>query len=76
MKIDDDVPLPRRKVKIKGERKYPFHRMEVGQSVWFEDQPDGSQSKPAQAAYVYGHKHGMKFTARPENGGVRVWRKA
>ena len=75
MKIEKGLPLP----KIGKVSKYPFAKMEIGDSVFFADEEGGSKSKPATAAKVYAHraskrKGKIKFAARAENGGVRIWR--
>ena len=52
--------------------KYPFHRMEVGESVFVESPAfDGAALN---AAHAHGSRHGKKFTGQSEDGGVRVWR--
>lgn len=75
MNIEKGLPLP----KAGKKSKYPFAEMEVGDSVFFADTDGGSGSKPAIAAKVYAHRNqktvsGLKFSARSENGGVRIWR--
>jgi len=75
MKIEKGIPLP----KIGKVSKYPFAEMKIGDSVFFPDVVGGSKSKPATAAKVYAHrvsksKGKIKFAARAENGGVRIWR--
>jgi len=54
--------------------KYPFSRMVPGDSVFYPDQPKGGQSGPAKAAREYGNRYGQTFVAKPEDGGVRIWR--
>lgn len=70
MRLDDNIPIPRRSTVTRG----AFARMKVGQSAFFPDEPLGSQSRPAQAAYAWGARNGRKFLARSVNGGVRIWR--
>lgn len=53
---------------------YPFAKMEIGQSVFFEG--CNSKSKERTAAAIYGMRHGKKFTARTMDGGLRIWRTA
>lgn len=53
--------------------KYPFHRMEVGESVHI---PSGIDGGPLNAAHAHGSKHGKKFTGQRENEGYRIWRTA
>ena len=56
--------------------KYGFGGLAVGQSIFFPNQSDGAESKPALAARAYAKFHGSewKFAARSVDGGVRVWR--
>lgn len=51
--------------------KYPFYRMEVGESVFFSY---AEKSAALDAARNYGNRNEMKFTHQPENDGVRIWR--
>lgn len=71
--IDDNVPLPKRTGNSAGRPpKYPFGKMEVGQSVFFGG--ESSSSKAAIAAHAYGRRQGKRFSARKADGGVRIWR--
>lgn len=79
--IDKGVPLPcptaKRLARPRRDRRsYPWPSMEPGDSVFFPDEPDGHSSGPARAArnYVRRGGQGKRFTARAENGGVRIWR--
>lgn len=54
--------------------KYPFHAMEVGQSVFVEGQT--TQGLAPMAARLHGKAHGKTFTSRSQDGGVRIWRVA
>ena len=73
MQIEDDIPQPA--PSHRGVM-YPFGRMNVGQSVFFADEPKGTASKPAIAARMAQHqsKKQKMFTARRIAGGVRIWR--
>lgn len=52
--------------------KYPFSKMEVGDSCFFEGaKPKG---KECSAAHSYGHVNGLKFCVRSMDGGLRIWR--
>lgn len=53
MKVDKGIPVP---------RKYPFDKMEVGDS--FAVPPGVSRTTVSIAAMRYGRKHGMKFVTR------------
>lgn len=70
MKIETNVPMP----KATRSTKYPFRDMNVGESVFFDNEPNGSQSNPAISAHVLAKRDGLKFSARKENNGVRIWR--
>lgn len=74
--IDKDIPLPADKGNS-GREVYPFAEMQPGDSVFIEGgRTDGNECA---AAYAIAHRQRKKgvecrFTARNENGGVRVWR--
>jgi hypothetical protein len=70
IKIEKDVPLPR------GSRatKYPFTHMDVGDSVFFPDEK--VSGKAHKAAISCAERNNMKFVARREEDGVRIWRQA
>ena len=68
IKIEKNVPLP---LSTKGGSKYPFLRMDVGDSVLLAD------LTISRVGSVTGHARrvaGFKFTSRTVEGGVRVWR--
>lgn len=67
--VTDSVPHPNGGTK--GVRKYPFDRMEVGQSFYVFPEPG---TTPSIAAYQYARRHGKKFSCRREGDGVRIWR--
>tara|TARA_R110002126_G_scaffold42791_1_gene123153 strand:+ start:8 stop:217 length:210 start_codon:yes stop_codon:yes gene_type:complete len=69
MKIETDIPVP---VSTRS-RKYPFLDMQVGESIWFDEQVNG---RAYRSALSTGTRHGLKFIARKENSGIRVWRTA
>jgi len=58
----------------RGKPVYPFLEMDVGDSIFFEDEPRGSRSNPAVSSRIHGARHGKKFSSRKEGNGVRVWR--
>jgi hypothetical protein len=55
-------------------KKYPFGEMEVGDSIFFPNEPKGSQSNPSMASKNFSAGKDIKFVSRAENGGVRIWR--
>ena len=57
-----------------GRMKYNFGAMDVGDSVFFDNEPKGSQANPVLAARSFGYCHQRKFAAKIEGDGVRVWR--
>jgi hypothetical protein len=67
MKIETDIPGP---VSTRS-RKYPFMDMQVGESIWFDEQVNG---RAYRSALSTGSRHGLKFIARKENSGIRIWR--
>lgn len=69
MQIDTDVPIPM----SKRSRKYPFLDMSVGDSVYFEE--EDINGKAYRAAMSTGTRHDLRFVARRENKGIRIWRK-
>ena len=70
MKIENDVPMP----KATRSTKYPFRDMSVGESVFFDNEPNGSHSNPAISAHMLSKRDGVKFATRKECNGVRIWR--
>ena len=67
MKIENDIPVP---VSTRS-RKYPFMDMQVGESIWFDEQVNG---RAYRSALSTGTRHNLKFVARKENSGIRIWR--
>ena len=69
MKIETDVPVPL----STRSRKYPFLDMQVGESIWFDEQVNG---RAYRSALSTGTRHNLKFVARKEDSGIRIWRSA
>ena len=67
MKIETDIPVP---VSTRS-RKYPFLDMQVGESIWFDEQVNG---RAYRSALSTGTRHNRKFVARKEDSGIRIWR--
>ena len=66
--IEKFVPIPAGYAKSK---KYPFSEMEIGDSILFGE----SDMKAARSySHAFGVRHGMKFTTRLVDGGMRIWR--
>lgn len=67
IKIDKDVPVP----PFKRALKYPFDKMEVGDSFMVKGV---KRENLAVTAAKYGKKSGKAFLVRDIEGGVRCWR--
>lgn len=67
--IENDVRIPCRDPRGRP-AKYPFSRMNVGDSVHIE----GGGKRPGVAAQQYGYRNRMAFSYRTTETGVRVWR--
>jgi len=74
MEIEKNIPMPEGGSHIGRPVKYPFADMEIGDSLFFADEPTGTMSNPVVAARSAAAKRGWKVTARKEGDGVRVWR--
>jgi len=74
IKIDEEripIPAPNTGPKRGKAFKYPFHKLEVGESFYVEN----LQSRNLGGSVTYASKVlGRKFTTRSMEGGVRVWR--
>ena len=68
-KIEKDIPLPDR-IGSGRARKYPFSRMEVGDSFFAPVAGNRIHSAVSQ----FSKRTGMKFTVKKVDGGCRVWR--
>jgi hypothetical protein len=66
-KIEKKIPMPIGRSELS--RKYPFDKMQIGDSFEF---PKEIRIKVRYAATAYGIKHQKKFTCRSN----RVWRTA
>lgn len=75
MKIDKNIPMPKR-IGVRGNGKYPWQEMEVGDSIHFENVTGGSNSKEAVAARSWACRYGngKRFSCRAVDGGLRIWR--
>lgn len=69
IEVDKGLPIPGHN----GGRRafYPWNNMNVGDSFFVQNIKIKSVTG---AASSYGRNHGMRFTARTVEGGVRVWR--
>lgn len=72
--IESGVPLPTKETK---KSRYPFARMNVGDSFLIEGAKNSSSYEAMRvrsAASHYARRDGKKFTVRVVEGGIRVWR--
>tara|TARA_R110002074_G_scaffold121968_1_gene256474 strand:- start:5107 stop:5325 length:219 start_codon:yes stop_codon:yes gene_type:complete len=70
MNIEKDIPLP---PKGRGRpAKYPFGKMDVDDSVFFEGEKAGG--RVYNAAMVFGRNHSKRFVGRVADGGLRIFR--
>ena len=74
MKIDKSIPLPKAGASVGRKAEYPWPSMDVGDSVFFDNEPGGSHSRPVWAAKAWFKSKGMKVSIRKEGDGVRIWR--
>ena len=68
-KIEKGIEIP--KGPIVRKRRYPFLKMEIGDSIFIEGKTVSSISGSRNWAK---HRHKIETVCRAENGGVRVWR--
>jgi len=67
IKIDKEIPPPQRKKR----NTYPYRKMDVGESFFVGDV---NISLMCNNNYRISRATGMRFIARREGNGVRVWR--
>jgi len=73
VKIEKGIPVPPKKQSKKKQvrhEKYPFSKMEIGDSFLSKE----PQARVNSSAYVFGKKTGMKFKIRSVGKGCRCWR--
>lgn len=71
--IDATVPIPEFAMqRSSGIRKYPFQKMEVGDSIFFENMTHDSNA--IHAAKRYFSRNNKKMIARKQDNGIRIWR--
>jgi len=71
MEIDKNIPIPQAMNKAK----YPWRKMEVGDSFLFSKKSDLKNLKHASSlAGAASRRMGIKFSCRKTNEGIRVWR--
>lgn len=78
VQIEKNIPIPQQAKKK--ECKYPFHKMEVGDSFFYpltnECNTRELQTKIANAAWTWNNRNNntLKFKTTQVDNGVRVWR--
>ena len=65
--VEKNIPMPEEKKR----NIYPYKQMDVGDSFFA---PEAKITIMCNLQYRVSQKTGMKFTARKEGNGVRVWR--
>jgi len=75
MKIESGIPSPK-PATVGRPSKYPFRKMEIGDSFLTEGTLASSRGCPAYgAAKVFGSRNNMKFVGKAQGDGtVRIWR--
>jgi hypothetical protein len=72
MQIDKNIPIPAQSFR----ESYEWAALQVGDSVFFDNEEKGGGSNPAMGARLWGRRCGKKLIARAEGNGVRIWRVA
>lgn len=67
LEIEKNLPLPKERLR----NSYPFNQMDIGDSFLV---PEGKMQVVLNANYRASKQLGMKFIARKDTGGIRVWR--
>ena len=68
-KIEQGIPLP----SSTRARKYPFLDMMIEESIFYPDEKVNGRAY--KAAMATGHRHNLKFVARPEGEALRTAKK-
>lgn len=72
-KIEKGVPLPSKVKQSPTHVKYPFDKMELGDSFAFDPEKIAITAVRS-AAHIYSKRRGKKFSIRLVGKGARVWR--
>jgi len=70
--IESNIPIPTSQRGAK--EKYPFSKLEVGQSFLVDEEGVKLQNVRTACTYAQKRMEGKKFICRAEDTGVRVWR--
>lgn len=72
IEVESGYPAPTRSGK---RSKYPFGTMNVGDSFFMKSRfPEHERGRVSAAACAYAKKHGVKFSTKVFDTGVRTWR--
>ncbi len=71
IEIEKNQVIPATIQNLGRRERYPWSKMEVGDSFFI---PDGNRSRIAGAASHAARRLGRKFVVRSVDGGVRAWR--
>lgn len=71
IKIEKGVPIPEKSLMRK--TKYPFRKMDIGDSIYIECDKDGMKNA-VMAAYQCAHRYGGRYVHQADEKGIRIWR--
>jgi hypothetical protein len=72
IQVESGYPTPTRST---SRAKYPFATMQVGDSFFMKSAyPEHERGRVSAAACAYAKKHGVKFSTKIFDNGVRTWR--
>ena len=74
LKIEKNIPIPAPHRGVNRPLKYPWDKLEIGDSVLIPAKNKSDKETIRTAATSYGRKRKMLFVSRTVEGGVRVWR--
>lgn len=68
--IESGIPVE----KYRAKKKYPFSKMEIGDSFFFVELPEVESAQNAGKGYANRHNPDFRMTRRKVEGGYRLWR--
>lgn len=75
VKIDKGFPIPKRGQRVIAVYKYPFSKMQVGDSFFTPtSRPNNMYTIAHRAAKIFNHKYTCRSVVEDEVAGVRIWR--
>lgn len=72
IKIESGIPIPESHAHHKGQSKYPFSKLQVGESFLFPDHVNRTNAESAKSRK--GRLLNRKFVVRKTEDGLRCWR--